>query len=115
MPFWQTRTVIAGEGKALASQTVTVLFTDLVGSTELISQLGEEAAERLRREHFAQLRGVIADTEGHEVKSTGDGLMVTFGGVAAGLACAVGMQQAVSAGTPSFAPMPMRVGSSTAT
>ncbi len=79
------------------AQTVTVLFTDLVGSTELFSLLGEEKAEQVRREHFSKLRAVVADTGGHEVKSTGDGLMVTFGGVAAGLACAVGMQQAVAA------------------
>jgi class 3 adenylate cyclase len=94
----------------VATQTVTVLFTDLVGSTEVISRLGEEAAERLRREHFSQLRAVMEDTDGHEVKSTGDGLMVTFGGVAAGLACAVGMQQAVAAGPVAAEPMSMRVG-----
>jgi predicted ATPase/class 3 adenylate cyclase len=94
----------------MATQTITVLFTDLVGSTEVISRLGEEAAEELRREHFVQLRAVVTDTGGHEVKSTGDGLMVTFGGVAAGLACAVGMQQAVRARPASAEPLPMRVG-----
>jgi class 3 adenylate cyclase/tetratricopeptide (TPR) repeat protein len=94
----------------MATQTVTVLFTDLVGSTEQISRLGEEAAEELRREHFAQLRAVMAGTGGHEVKSTGDGLMVTFGGVAAGLACAVGMQQSVAARPPSTELVSMRIG-----
>ncbi|HEY6427206.1 MAG TPA: adenylate/guanylate cyclase domain-containing protein, partial [Acidimicrobiales bacterium] len=94
----------------MAIQTVTVLFTDLVGSTEQISRLGEEAAEALRRDHFARLRAVMADTGGQEVKSTGDGLMVTFGGVSAGLACAVGMQQSVAASQSSAEPMPMRVG-----
>jgi class 3 adenylate cyclase len=94
----------------MATQTVTVLFTDLVGSTEQITRLGEEAAEQLRREHFSHLRAVVADTGGEEVKSTGDGLMVIFGGVAAGLACAVGMQQAVAARPPSTEPVFMRVG-----
>ena len=94
----------------MATQTVTVLFTDLVGSTEQISRLGEEAAEQLRRDHFARLRAVMADTDGQEVKSTGDGLMVTFSGVTGGLACAVGMQQSVTAGQSSAEPMPMRVG-----
>lgn len=94
----------------MATQTVTVLFTDLVGSTEQISRLGEEAAEALRRDHFARLRAVMADTGGQEVKSTGDGLMVTFAGVSAGLACAVGMQQSVAASESSAEPMPMRVG-----
>ena len=94
----------------MATQTVTVLFTDLVGSTEQISRLGEEAAEELRREHFAKLRAVMAGTGGHEVKSTGDGLMVTFGGVAAGLACAVGMQQAVAVRPSSAELISMRIG-----
>ena len=52
----------------------------------------------------------MADTDGQEVKSTGDGLMVTFSGVTGGLACAVGMQQSVTAGQSSAEPMPMRVG-----
>ena len=94
----------------MATQTVTVLFTDLVGSTEQISRLGEETAEALRREHFARLRAVMVDTDGQEVKSTGDGLMVTFSGVTAGLACAVGMQQSVAAAQSAAEPMPMRVG-----
>ena len=36
----------------MATESVTVLFTDLVGSTQLISRLGEDHAEVLRREHF---------------------------------------------------------------
>ena len=38
------------------TETVTVLFTDLVGSTELASRLGHDTYEVLRREHFASLR-----------------------------------------------------------
>jgi adenylate cyclase len=92
------------------TQTVTVLFTDLVGPTEQITRFGEEAAERLRRQHFSQLRAVVVGMGGLEVKSAADGLMVTFNGVAAGLACAVGMQRAVAAGLHSPEPMSMRVG-----
>lgn len=43
-----------------AAEIVTVLFTDLVGSTELLDRLGEEAAEELRRSHFAVLRAALA-------------------------------------------------------
>jgi hypothetical protein len=39
-----------------ASGTMTLLFTDLVGSTQLLDRLGDDAAERMRREHFAILR-----------------------------------------------------------
>ena len=36
----------------MASETVTVVFTDLVGSTELLSRVGEARADELRREHL---------------------------------------------------------------
>ena len=58
-----------------ATETVTLVFTDLVGSTELLSRLGPEAAEVLRREHFGLLRSSLAENHGTEVKNTGDGMM----------------------------------------
>jgi class 3 adenylate cyclase len=94
----------------MAIQTVTVMFTDLVGSTDLLSRLGEAVADDLRREHFAQLRAAMADAGGQEVKSVGDGLMMVFGSVGAGLSCAVAVQQAVAARPPAAEPMSMRVG-----
>ena len=94
----------------MATQTLTVMFTDLVGSTETISRFGDAVADDLRREHFTLLRTVIGTAGGNEVKSTGDGLMVVFNGVGAGLACAVGMQQAVAARPATTVPMSMRVG-----
>ena len=75
--------------------TVTVLFTDLVESTALLSRVGENRAEVLRREHFALLRDPIGTHGGHEVKNVGDGLMVVFDGVTAALACAVDMQRRI--------------------
>ena len=76
-------------------QTVTVLFTDLVGSTELSSSLGPEAADALRLTHFGLLRGAIQGAGGTEVKNLGDGLMVAFTSLSRALACAVAMQQAI--------------------
>ncbi len=76
-------------------ENVTVLFTDLVGSTELASSLTPEAADSVRRSHFSQLRKAIALTGGTEVKNLGDGIMVVFPSSSAALSCAVGMQQAV--------------------
>ena len=78
-----------------ATENVTVLFTDLVGSTELSSSLSPQAADEVRRAHFTTLREVIAATGGTEVKSLGDGLMVGFGATVSALACAVTMHQAV--------------------
>ncbi len=76
-------------------RNATVLFTDLVGSTELSTSLSTDAADELRRSHFADLRAAIAETGGTEVKSLGDGLMVTFSGTTSSLACAEVMQQSV--------------------
>ena len=78
-----------------ATGTVTLLFTDLVGSTELLDALGDDDAERLRRAHFAILRDVALTHAGREVKSLGDGLMVAFASSVDAAGCAVGIQQAV--------------------
>ena len=77
------------------AELITILFTDLVGSTELASELGDAAADRLRRDHFASLREAVAATGGTEVKTIGDALMVSYPGAADALAGAVAMQRAV--------------------
>jgi class 3 adenylate cyclase len=74
-------------------ETVTILITDLVGSTQLESRVGPVVAEALREEHFGLLRGAVGDAGGREVKNTGDGLMVAFESAAAGVSCAVSIQQ----------------------
>jgi class 3 adenylate cyclase/DNA-binding CsgD family transcriptional regulator len=78
------------------SSIVTLLFTDLVGSTELLTRLGDEAYERVRRAHFRLLRDAVVTHGGHEVKNLGDGLMVTFPSALEALACAVAMQRAAA-------------------
>ncbi|MGH9037601.1 MAG: adenylate/guanylate cyclase domain-containing protein [Acidimicrobiia bacterium] len=93
-----------------ATTTVTLLFTDLVNSTRLLDRLGDEAAGRLRRHHFALLRREIAAAGGEEVKSLGDGLMVAFRSARAALVCAVAMQRAVDTDNRSGHPVQIRVG-----
>ncbi len=77
------------------SAVITFLFTDLVGSTELLERLGDDAAESLRRTHFRILREAVAAAGGEEVKNLGDGLMVAFESAVAGVDCAVAIQRAV--------------------
>jgi class 3 adenylate cyclase len=77
------------------TRTVTVLFTDMVGSTALSSSLDPEAADRVRQGHFSVLRQALAATDGAEVKNLGDGLMAVFASSSAAIACAVAMQQGV--------------------
>ncbi|HEX2103703.1 MAG TPA: AAA family ATPase [Solirubrobacteraceae bacterium] len=74
---------------------VTIMFTDLVGSTASCSH-GDEAAERLRREHLAALRAAIANHGGREITSAGDGLMAAFTSAVAAVRCAVDMQRATT-------------------
>jgi hypothetical protein len=74
---------------------VTILFTDIVGSTELSSALNPETADELRQTHFGLLRTALTAAGGTEVKNLGDGLMVAFSSLSRTLACAVGMQQTV--------------------
>jgi len=78
-----------------APAVVTLLFTDLVGSTGLLGQLGDDEAERLRRVHFGLLREVAETFGGEEVKNLGDGLMVAFVSAVNAVSCAIGIQQAV--------------------
>jgi predicted ATPase len=80
-----------------ATETVSVLMTDLVGSTAVADRIGPVAAEQLRTEHFELLRGALDHTGGREVKNLGDGLMTVFESAAQSLSCAVEMQQAVEA------------------
>lgn len=75
------------------SATTTVLFSDIVGSTEHLGRLGEREWDDVRREHFSVLRSSLADHDGSEVKNTGDGLMAVFDSVIDGVNCAVAMQQ----------------------
>jgi class 3 adenylate cyclase/tetratricopeptide (TPR) repeat protein len=80
-----------------ATETLSVLMTDLVGSTAMAERVGPEAAEGLRLEHFGLLRGALERTGGREVKNLGDGLMVVFSSASQALECAARMQQAVEA------------------
>ena len=79
----------------MGTESATILFTDMVGSTELSQRLSPEAADEVRRGHFSILRQAIAEAGGTEVKNLGDGLMVVFASASAALACAVAMQQGV--------------------
>ena len=83
------------EGAVSGSGLVLILFTDLVDSTRQRSEMGDVAADELRRAHFTGLREALAATGGTEVKTIGDALMATYAGAADALAGAVAMQWSV--------------------
>jgi len=75
------------------TQTTTLVFTDLVGSTELSVRLGHDAYEAVRRSHFDSLRLAASVHRGNEIKSTGDGLLFAFDSASEAVACMIRMQQ----------------------
>ena len=75
--------------------TATILFSDLVGSTRMRSDLGDEAADAVRGEHDRRVRDAIAVHGGQEVKALGDGFLAVFGSAGAAIACAVDVQRAI--------------------
>jgi class 3 adenylate cyclase/pimeloyl-ACP methyl ester carboxylesterase len=66
----------------------TVLFTDIVGSTEMAAQLGDRRWRDLLDIHHATIRRNLTRFRAHEIKTTGDGFLATFDGPARGVRCA---------------------------
>jgi len=66
----------------------TVLFTDIVGSTETASRLGDRRWRDLLARHDEAVRRELAVHRGREVKTTGDGFLATFDGPARAIRCA---------------------------
>src|SRR6266849_6589647 len=77
-----------------ASTLVTMLFTDLVSSTELLSRAGDEEAQQIFRAHHTLLAETAAAHGGDEGGWLGDGLMAAFSSAADALRCAIAMHQA---------------------
>ena len=94
----RTLRLILGVEAMATSATVSLLFCDVVASTELLVRLGDDANDEVRRNLFAGLRDAIGRNGGEEIKNLGDGLMVAFPtSVADAASCAVAMQRAVAA------------------
>ncbi len=66
----------------------TVLFTDIVGSTSAAERMGDRRWTGLMEQHVEDVRHLLAVHRGHEVKSTGDGILATFDRPAAAVRCA---------------------------
>ena len=73
----------------------TVLFTDIVGSTEKATALGDHRWRDLLDSHHATIRRNLGRFRGKEVKSTGDGILATFDGPARGVRCACAIAEEI--------------------
>ena len=73
----------------------TVLFTDIVGSTEKAAALGDRRWRDLLDTHHATIRRNLARFRGREIKTTGDGILATFDGPARGVRCACAIAEEI--------------------
>jgi class 3 adenylate cyclase len=76
---------------------VTLLFTDVVGSTAVAAKLGDSRWRELLSRHFESARAELERYRGREVDTTGDGLLATFAAPAPALHCAVAIQSSARA------------------
>jgi class 3 adenylate cyclase len=83
-------------GDEVSIGRVTLLFSDLRGSTALYQRIGDATAYHLVRDHFAFLAQTIRDHQGAIVKTIGDAVMAAFARPEDGLAAAVAIQRQVS-------------------
>jgi class 3 adenylate cyclase/pimeloyl-ACP methyl ester carboxylesterase len=75
----------------------TILFTDIVGSTERAAQVGDQAWREVLDKHDATAADRVARAGGRVVKTTGDGLLATFDGPSAGIEAARAIRDSVAA------------------
>jgi class 3 adenylate cyclase len=86
---------IRDEEAALERALATVLFTDIVGSTETAARLGDQGWRALLERHHTTVRNLLARYRGTEVDTAGDGFLATFDGPARGIRCATALVEAV--------------------
>jgi class 3 adenylate cyclase len=86
---------IEDEEHALDRVLATVLFTDIVGSTEKACELGDARWKELLSRHNETVRAMLARYRGVEVDTGGDGFLATFDGPARAVKCAQGICEAV--------------------
>ena len=87
----------------------TILFTDIVESTVMTQQMGDEAAMQLVDLHDSIVRDALKDLGGREVKHLGDGIMASFVSAASAVKCASRVQSELAKHIKANADQPIRV------
>lgn len=116
--YFQAMTDFLREGQAAievarpkSSGLVTIMFTDMEGSTTLTQRLGDAPAQEFLRTHNTIVRDALKAHEGSEIKHTGDGLMASFPSASQALGCAVAAQRAFASHNESAeVPIMVRIG-----
>lgn len=90
--------------------TVTLLFSDIEGSTVLLGELGDARYKELLQWHNDVARAALARAGGREVNWQGDGFLLAFGSVRRALRCAQAIQDDIGAGYGDFPLLRLRMG-----
>jgi class 3 adenylate cyclase len=93
----------------LPSGTVTFLFTDIESSTDLVRQLGSGFGV-VRAAHHNAIRAALAEYDGHEIDTAGDGFFVAFERAGDAVAAAIAAQRVLHASESVEAPLRVRMG-----
>lgn len=89
--------VIGGERALLGRELATIMFTDIVASTDRVAELGDRGWKDLVERHHVVVRGLLARFRGREVDTAGDGFFATFEGPGRAILCAQAINAAASA------------------
>lgn len=89
--------LVGSRGASEAERALaTILFTDIVGSTEKAAEMGDRGWRQLLERHDAAVRRQLSLHRGREVKTMGDGFLATFDGPARAIRCAAAVRDEVS-------------------
>jgi class 3 adenylate cyclase len=85
----------ADRSPELEQALATILFVDIVQSTETAARLGDSRWTQVMKHYYAAVRRELKVLRGKEVVTTGDGVLATFGAPDAGIRCATAIREAV--------------------
>ncbi|MFA7431054.1 MAG: adenylate/guanylate cyclase domain-containing protein [Rhodospirillaceae bacterium] len=103
------------QSRQIANNSVTLMFTDMVGSTDITHAIGDMAAQDIIRAHNHIVRTALSHFGGREVKHTGDGIMASFDEPEDAVRAAVDIQQRAAQHTTRWPKLPLhlRIGMNT--
>jgi pilus assembly protein CpaF len=90
-------TIIGSLAVGQTEGTVTIMFTDVEGSTRLLSTRGFTESHEIMKAYETIIDDKVAEHAGRRIKGLGDGFMISFGSVRHGVQCALEIQQAIAA------------------
>jgi class 3 adenylate cyclase len=89
-------TIIGSLAVGQTEGTVTIMFTDVEGSTRLLSTRGFTESHEIMKAYETIIDDKVAEHAGRRIKGLGDGFMISFGSVRHGVECALEIQRAIS-------------------